>query len=86
VLEAVADRLELWATSWPAPPRSSTPAVDGDVLQRVGRDLETAEIGLFEDAEATAVLMAGSGARRTVACQQVLLAVEGFEKAWRATP
>jgi hypothetical protein len=86
VLEAVADRLELWATSWPAPPRSSTPARDGDVLQRVGRDLETAEIGLFEDAEATAVLMAGSGARRTVACQQVLLAVEGFEKAWRATP
>ena len=86
VLEAVADRLELWATSWPAPHRSSTPARDGDVLQRVGRDLETAEIGLFEDAEATAVLMAGSGARRTVACQQVLLAVEGFEKAWRATP
>jgi len=86
VLEAVADRLELWATSWPAPPRSSTPAGDGDVLQRVGRDLETAEIGLFEDAEATALLMAGSGARRTVACQQVLLAVEGFEKAWRATP
>ena len=86
VLEAVADRLQLWATSWPAPPRSSTPARDGDVLQRVGRDLETAEIGLFEDAEATAVLMAGSGARRTVACQQVLLAVEGFEKAWRATP
>lgn len=86
VLEAVADRLELWATSWPAPPRSSTSARDGDVLQRVGRDLETAEIGLFEDAEATAVLMAGSGARRTVACQQVLLAVEGFEKAWRATP
>jgi uncharacterized membrane protein YccC len=86
VLEAVADRLELWATSWPAPARSSTPARDGDVLQRVGRDLETAEIGLFEDAEATAVLMAGSGARRTVACQQVLLAVEGFEKAWRATP
>jgi uncharacterized membrane protein YccC len=86
VLEAVADRLELWATSWPAPPRSSTPARDGDVLQRVGRDLESAEIGLFEDAEATAVLMAGSGARRTVACQQVLLAVEGFEKAWRATP
>jgi len=86
VLEAVADRLELWATSWPAPPRSSTPAGVGDVLQRVGRDLETAEIGLFEDAEATALLMAGSGARRTVACQQVLLAVEGFEKAWRATP
>jgi hypothetical protein len=86
VLEAVADRLELWATSWPAPPRSSTPAGVADVLQRVGRDLETAEIGLFEDAEATALLMAGSGARRTVACQQVLLAVEGFEKAWRATP
>ena len=86
VLEAVADRLELWATSWPAPPRSPTPAGDGEVLERVGRDLESAEIGLFEDAEATAVLMAGSGARRTVACQQVLLAVEGFEKAWRATP
>jgi hypothetical protein len=88
LLEAVADRLEQWATTWPTPPRSPTQANQGggDALQRVGRDLETAEIGLFEDPEATALLMAGSGARRTVACQQVLLSVQGFETAWRATP
>jgi len=41
---------------------------------------------LFEDDEATAVLLAGSGGRRAVVCSQVLLAVQGFEEAWRATP
>ena len=88
LLEAVADRLEQWAIAGPTPPRWRTQASqgDGDVLQRVGRDLEIAEMGLFEDPEASALLLAGSGGRRAVTCQQVLRAIQGFERAWRATP
>jgi len=88
LLEAVADRLEQWAVAWPTPSRSQTEAGQsrGDVLQRVGRDLETAEMGLFEDDEASILLLAGSGGRRAVTCQQVLRSIQGFERAWRATP
>jgi uncharacterized membrane protein YccC len=88
LLEAVADRLEQWALVGPTPPRwrTQTTPGNGDALQRVGRDLETAEMGLFEDPEAAALLLAGSGGRRAVTCQQVLRAVQGFEQAWRATP
>jgi hypothetical protein len=59
---------------------------DGDALAAASRNLEAAETGLFEDAEATALVLAGSGGRRAVACSQLLLAVQGFEAAWRATP
>jgi hypothetical protein len=43
-------------------------------------------MGLFEDAEATVILIGSSGGRRAVACSQLLLGVQGFEEAWRATP
>ena len=87
LLEAAADQLELWAGCWPNPPRRRGMAqTDGDPLAKAGRDLEAAELGLFDDAEATAVLLSGSGGRRAVACSQVLLALQSFEAAWRATP
>ncbi len=88
LLEAAADRLEQWAGCWPNPPRRRAPAAEGagDPLARAGRDLEAAEMGLFNDANATAILLSGSGGRRAVACSQVLLALESFEAAWRATP
>jgi hypothetical protein len=88
LLEAAADRLETWAGCWPSPPprRRITAQGEGDPLATAGRNLEAAERGLFEDAEATALLLAGSGGRRAVACSQVLLALQGFEVAWRATP
>lgn len=88
LLEAAADRLEQWAGCWPTPPpgRGIGAQGDGDPLATAGRNLEAAEWGLFEDDEATALLLGGSGGRRAVACSQVLLAVQGFEAAWRATP
>lgn len=88
LLEAAADRLERWAGCWPNPPHRRGPAAegDGDRLARAGRDLEAAEIGLFDDANATAILLRASGGRRAVACSQVLLALQSFEAAWRATP
>ena len=88
LLEAVADRLEQWAGCWPRPPSRWGMAAqgDGDALAAASRNLEAAETGLFEDAEATALVLAGSGGRRAVACSQLLLAVQGFEAAWRATP
>jgi uncharacterized membrane protein YccC len=88
LLEAAADRLEQWAGCWPNPPRRRALAAEsaGDPLARAGRDLEAAEMGLFDDANATAILLSGSGGRRAVACSQVLLALESFEAAWRATP
>ena len=88
LLEAAADRLETWAGCWPSPPprRGIMAQGDGDPLASAGRNLEAAESGLFEDAEATALLLGGSGGRRAVACSQVLLALHGFEAAWRATP
>lgn len=88
LLEAAADRLEQWAGCWPNPPRRRALAAEsaGDPLAGAGRDLEAAEMGLFDDANATAILLSGSGGRRAVACSQVLLALESFEAAWRATP
>lgn len=87
VLEAVAVRLELWAGCWPRPPgRLAMAEGDRDPLAVACEKLEAAEIGLFEDQQATALLLAGSGGRRAVACSQLLLAVQGFEAAWRATP
>jgi uncharacterized membrane protein YccC len=88
LLEAAADRLETWAGCWPSPPprHRITAQDEGDSLATAGRNLEAAEMGLFEDAEATALLLGGSGGRRAVACSQVLLALQGFEVAWRATP
>jgi len=88
VLDTVADRLELWAGCWPSPPprQGMTAQGGGDPLDRAGHNLEAAERGLFEDAEATALLLAGTGGRRAVVCSQLLQAVQGFEAAWRATP
>jgi len=88
LLEVAADRLEQWAGSWPSsPPRRGMAAErEGDPLTKARDNLEAAEMDLFEDGEATALLLAGSGGRRAVACSQVLVAVQGFEAAWRATP
>jgi uncharacterized membrane protein YccC len=88
LLEAAADRLELWAGCWPNPPRRRTLAAEGDrdPLAEAGRDLEAAELGLFDDADATAMLLSGDGGRRAVVCSQVQQALQGFEEAWRATP
>jgi len=88
LLETVSDRLETWADCWPSPPprQDMTARGDGDPLVSAGRKLEAAEKGLFEDAEASALLLARSGGRRAVACSQLLLAVQGFEAAWQATP
>ena len=87
LLETVADRLDQWAGCWPRPARRLAMAQgDGDPLARAGANLEAAERGLFEDQEATALLLAGSGGRRAVVCSQLLQAVQGFEAAWRATP
>jgi uncharacterized membrane protein YccC len=87
LLEAAADRLDQWAGCWPRPPRRGLGAEgEGDALSKAARDLEAAELGLFQDAEASAVLLSGSEGRRPVACTQVKLALESFEAAWRATP
>jgi hypothetical protein len=88
LLEAVANRLETWASCWPSPPKQLRITAEGvgDPLGTAGRNLEHAEVGLFEDAEATVILIGSSGGRRAVACSQLLLGVQGFEEAWRATP
>jgi uncharacterized membrane protein YccC len=87
VLEAAAERLDLWATSWPSPAGGpGTAGGSGDPLAMAGRELEAAEVGLFADPEATALLLSGSGGRRAVVCSQLLVALQGFEAAWRSTP
>ena len=86
LLESVANRLDLWAGRWPVPPPGAPWEGGGDPLRQCGARLEAAERDLFEDPEATALLLAGSGGRRAVACTQVLQAVQSFEAAWRATP
>jgi len=70
LLEAAADRLEIWANCWPSPPsrRGITARGNSDPRASAGRNLEAAEMGLLEDEDATAVLLSGSGGRRAVAC------------------
>jgi len=86
LLETVANRLDLWAGRWPVPPAGAPWEGGGDPLRQCGARLEAAERDLFEDPEATALLLAGFGGRRAVACTQVLQAVQSFEAAWRAVP
>jgi hypothetical protein len=86
LLNTVADRLDVWARRWPARPPGAPWEGGTDPLRQCESRLEVAERNLFEDSEGTAMLLAGSGGRRAVACTQVLQAVQRFEEAWRATP
>ena len=57
-----------------------------DPLTASVAELEAAEATVFADAEANAVLMARSGGRRAVACQQLLDTALRFEAAREALP
>ncbi|MEI6031308.1 MAG: FUSC family protein [Synechococcaceae cyanobacterium ELA739] len=79
-LRAVADRLDLWSR------QSQDLAIfkqrrdqDNDLAAALA-DLESAEAGVFADAGANALLMARSGGRRAVACQQLLSSAIRFEE------
>ncbi len=85
-LRALADRLDLWnghgtESAWL---RQRRPADDS--LSAALRELEAAEVGMFSDAEANALVMGRSGGRRAVACQQLLSTAIAFETVWAATP
>jgi uncharacterized membrane protein YccC len=84
LLRAMADRLELWAEHWPdsrwlqtAPPMARVCGM---------AQLEQAEQDLFSDPAAMAVLLSGSGGRRTITCQQLHQAMLSMEEHWGALP
>jgi len=85
-LRALANRLDLWSLqgqeSWS--PRQQRDQRDN--LAEALADLEAAEATVFADAEANALLMARSGGRRAVACQQLLDTALRFEAAREALP
>ena len=88
-LAAAADWLELWASSWPEAPGALArqgPRPAAEDLSRAIQGLEQAELGVFADPQANATLMAGSGGRRAVACQQLLLALQRFGQDWQRVP
>ena len=88
-LAAAADWLELWASSWPEAPGALVrlgPRPAAEDLARAIQGLEQAELGVFADPQANATLMAGSGGRRAVACQQLLLALQRFGQDWQSVP
>ncbi|MEY3758293.1 MAG: hypothetical protein RLZZ263_1447 [Cyanobacteriota bacterium] len=88
-LAAAADWLELWASSWPDAPGALArqgPRPAAEDLARAIQVLEQAELGVFGDPQANATLMAGSGGRRAVACQQLLLALQRFGQDWQSVP
>jgi hypothetical protein len=80
-LRTLADRLDLWSLqdhdSWS--PRQQPDQRDN--LAKALAELEAAEATVFADAEANALLMARSGGRRAVACQQLLDTALRFEAA-----
>jgi uncharacterized membrane protein YccC len=88
-LAAAADWLELWASSWPEAPAALArlaPRPAAENLVKAIQVLEQAELGVFADPQANATLMAGSGGRRAVACQQLLLALQRFGQDWQSVP
>jgi uncharacterized membrane protein YccC len=86
-LKATADCLDLWGRSWPETAKGTAVAQPHqDAIQAAVLALDQAEAAVFGDPEANRIMMMGSGGRRAVACQQLLITTQRFDAAWKAVP
>ena len=86
-LKATADCLDQWGRSWPDPAKGTAAGQPHqDAIQAAVLALDQAEAAVFGDPEANRIMMMGSGGRRAVACQQLLITTQRFDAAWKAVP
>jgi len=79
-LRVLADRLDLWSNQSQDISFLRRRREEDNDLAAALADLEAAEANVFADADANALLMARSGGRRAVACQQLLSSAIRFEE------